>query len=713
MNAPLSISIDADGIAVAVIDLPGKSMNVIDEALTSAIEALTEQVRTDAAIKGVIITSGKDAFLAGADLQMLERVDTSLGAAALKAALTRLPKALRALETSGKPVVAAVNGTALGGGLEIALACHRRIVADDETIRLGLPEVQVGLMPGGGGTQRLPRLIGVEKALKLCLEGAHVSPREALKLGFADEVAPRADLVERARQWLLSEGEAVQPWDRKGFRTPGRADSRDSSFFMLMTMANGMTLGKSIGLAPAPRAILSAIYEGVLTTIDHGLEVEAREFTRLFLDPRPQAMIRTLFLSKQKADKLMRRPANVPASSIGTLGVLGAGMMGAGVAYVAAKAGMNVVLIDRDDAAAEAGRDYGRKVTDRLIKKGRMSAEAQEALLARITATSSYDGLREADLVIEAVFEDPAVKAEVFQKARAAMGPKAVLASNTSTLRITALAEQSGDPGRFIGLHFFSPVDRMPLVEVIKGEASSEETLARALDFVAAIRKTPIVVNDGWGFYTSRCFASFTAEGMAMLAEGIAPALIENGAKQAGMPVGPLAVQDEVSLELSYNVMQSLKQVMGEAYKETPADPVIARFVAELGRPGRKAGKGFYDYPADGPKKLWSGLGEHYPQADHQPAVEDISRRFLYRQAIEAARCLEEGIVDTPEEADLGAIFGWGYPAHTGGPLSLIDMAGLRAFVEDCQAFEAAHGARFAPPAGLIERAKAGDAYYG
>jgi 3-hydroxyacyl-CoA dehydrogenase/enoyl-CoA hydratase/3-hydroxybutyryl-CoA epimerase len=710
----IDISVDADGIATLTLDVKGKSMNVLGPSVERELAAALDRLAPDAAVKGILITSAKSSFVPGYDLAELGAMfaQRQTSAQFYRANQASLQQLLRRLETCGKPVSVAINGLALGGGLELCLASHYRVLADDPKAVLGLPEVKVGLLPGGGGTQRLPRLIGIEKALPLLLEGTNVKPAEALKLGLVDEVVPADRVVAAARRWLLGTPTAQQPWDKKGFQIPGGSSMLLPNVGNTFMSAIALTARATQHNYPAPAAILSAVFEGTQVPIDTALKIESKYFSKLVTDPVSRNLIRTMFINKGLADKLNRRPAAVPKSQVKKLGVLGAGMMGAGVAYVAAQAGVDVVLIDSTQALADKGKGYGASQMKKDLERGRVTQAQLDAVLARIHPTTDYAQLDHADLVIEAVFEKREIKAEVTAKAEAVVPKGATFASNTSTLPISGLAAASQRPQQFIGMHFFSPVDRMPLVEVIMGKRTSEETLARALDFVGQLRKTPIVVNDSRGFYTSRCFGSFAFEGQKMLEEGIDPALIENGARAAGMPVGPLAVTDEVSLELQYRVTQQERADLGAKFREPISWNVLRHFVEDLKRFGRKSGGGFYDYPEGGRKCLWSGLAKEYPSAAQQPTVGEVKTRLLYVQALETARCYEEGVVTSGAEADLGAVLGWGFPAWTGGPLSLIDTVGAAAFVAECQRLAKRHGARFKPPRGLLERAKSGEPYH-
>jgi 3-hydroxyacyl-CoA dehydrogenase / enoyl-CoA hydratase / 3-hydroxybutyryl-CoA epimerase len=709
----IDIRTDADGIAILTIDLEDRPMNVMTPAFLDDLAAAVDRVATDKAIKGAVITSGKDSFMAGADLHELVETFGQRSAEELLATCRGLQQTLRRLETCGKPFAAAINGTALGGGLEVCLACHYRVGADRKDAVLGLPEVQVGLLPGGGGTQRLPRLIGIEPALQLITQGKHVKPAEARELGFVDEVAPAGEVVERAKQWVLANAGATQSWDRKGFKVPGGAGLMHPGVVQTLVVGSALVQKQTSHNYPAPISILSAVYEGTVLPIERALEIEARYFVSLLLDPVSRNMMRTLFLNKNAADKLVRRPKAPPKQPVKKLGILGAGMMGAGIAYVSARAGIDVVLLDVSKEKAEAGKDYSRKLLKKAVERQKTTSDDAGIVLDRITATNAYAQLQGCDLVIEAVFEDRKIKADVTAKAEAQLADTAVFASNTSTLPITGLAEASTRPEQFIGIHFFSPVDKMPLVEVIVGERTDEQAIARALDYVQQIRKTPIVVNDSRGFYTSRVFSVFSREGITMLAEGVNPALIENVAKQAGMPVGPLAVTDEVSLELSWHITQQTRTDLGDAYVASPADEVIRLFVEELGRKGRRAGAGFYDYPEGAEKHLWPGLRERFPLASDQPAPEEVRKRLLYAQALETVRCLDEGVVTHAADADIGSVFGWGFPPYTGGTLSFIETVGLPAFVSEADRLAAAYGPRFAVPESLRKMAAEGRTFYG
>jgi 3-hydroxyacyl-CoA dehydrogenase/enoyl-CoA hydratase/3-hydroxybutyryl-CoA epimerase len=713
MNQAIRYAVDADGIVQLVIDVPGRPMNVLTPGFLGELGECIKRIATDANVRGAVISSAKSSFMAGADIKdMVGLFDRGITIGEATEFSTHLTTLYRRLETCGKPVAAAINGVSLGGGYELALACQYRVLCDDPKAAVGLPEVRIGLMPGAGGTQRLPRLIGVVEALKLLSEGRQVGPQEALGKGMVHEVAPAAELVERARQWILRGGEAVQPWDRKGFRIPGGAPMSSPAVAQAFMTGTALTARATMRNFPAPIAILSCVYEGTQVPIDTALRLESKYFGQLLAGPVARNLMRTMFVNKGLADKLSRRPAGIPKTTVRKLGVLGAGMMGAGIAHGAATAGIETVLLDTTPELAGKGKAYTQQLLATDVERGRRTQADADAILARIRTTTSYADLAGCDLVIEAVFEKREIKADVTSAAEAVIGPDAVFASNTSTLPISGLAQASKRPQQFIGIHFFSPVDRMPLVEIIVGRRTSEGTVARALDFVGQLRKTPIVVNDSRGFYTSRCFGTFVNEGMQMLEEGVAPALIENAARMAGMAVGPLAVEDEVTIDLTWKVIQQSMADLGSKYQKPPGYNVVETMVEKLRRPGRRFGAGFYEYPAGTKKFLWPGLAQAFPVAPQQPTVEEAQKRLLYIQSLEAARCLEEGVLKSAAEADLGSILGWGFPAWTGGTLSYIDMIGLDGFIAECDRLAKKYGRRFRPSKWLRERAARGQRFH-
>ncbi|MEQ1438695.1 3-hydroxyacyl-CoA dehydrogenase NAD-binding domain-containing protein [Fontimonas sp. SYSU GA230001] len=698
---------DVDGIVTLILDMPGRSMNVLNEELTGPFADAIQKIESDPSIKGVIITSGKKEFLAGADIDKVYAMTDPQEAFDMAQAYKAF---LRRLEKCGRPVVAALNGTALGGGLELALACHYRVAINDPKAKFGLPEVKLGLLPGGGGTQRLPRLIGIQASLPLMLEGKELRADQAKQQGILHELATdRDDMLAKAKAWCLANPKPVQPWDDKKFKWPG-GDSKSPANAQLWAIAPSMASAKSYGNYPALTNIMSCVFEGGITDFDTGCTVESRYFANCVVSQVSKNMIGTLWFQLNGINKGGSRPQGFEKSTVRKLGILGAGMMGAGIAYVSAKVGIEVVLLDTTQDNADKGKAYSAGLLDKAIKKGRETPQGKEAFLARIKATTNYEDLKGCDLVIEAVFEDRAIKADVTRKAEAQLAKTAVFASNTSTLPITGLAQASERPKNFIGLHFFSPVDKMPLVEIIKGKKTSPETLAKGFDFVQQIKKTPIVVNDARGFYTSRCFATYPMEGMTLLAEGQHPRAIEAAGLQAGMPVGPLAVQDEVSLSLSMHVLEQTRKDFAAEGKTAPEHPgvaVIEKMCNSLNRPGKKAGKGFYDYPQGGQKHLWDGLTKVFPLAEQLPQQELIDR-LMFAQANEAAKCHEEGVVETVADTNIGSIFGWGFAPFQGGALQFINAYGVANFVRRSRELEKKYGARFKPARILVAMAKEG-----
>ncbi|MEX2128222.1 MAG: 3-hydroxyacyl-CoA dehydrogenase NAD-binding domain-containing protein [Xanthobacteraceae bacterium] len=718
------LDVDGDGIALVAWDMPGRSMNVFTMEVMQELADIVEKVAADAAIKGAVVTSGKDTFSGGADLTMLEglsRVFTDLvKSKGEKAAMQeffeqsrKMSVIYRRLETSGKPWVAAINGTALGGAFELALACHHRVASENEKTRLGLPEVKIGLFPGAGGTQRLPRMVPAADALQIMLRGDQLRLDRAKQMKLVDAVVPADKLIETAKGWIKGGGKGVQPWDVDGFKLPG-GPVYSKAGMMVWPPANAIYRRETYDNYPGARAILKSVYEGLLLPIDQGLRVESRYFANVLRSKEAAAMIRTLFVSMQELNKGARRPATVPPTKLKKVAVLGAGFMGAGIAYVTASAGIDVVLVDKDQASAEKGKSLSDKLISDQVKKGRAKPADRDALLGRIKATADYKDIAGADLVVEAVFEDRKVKADVIAKAEAVLGDKAIFASNTSTLPITSLAEVSKRPSRFVGIHFFSPVERMMLVEVIKGKKTGDEALAVALDYVRAIRKTPIVVNDSRGFYTSRVVGTYIREGHLMLTEGVPAAMVENVGRMAGMPVGPLSLNDEVAVDLAWKIVQATKADLGADAIDERQEALLEEMVVKRGRLGRKNGKGFYDYPENGAKRLWPEIVEVVgePRPAETFSVDELKTRFLAMQALETARCVEEGVITDVRDADVGGILGFGYAPFTGGPLSYIDGMGVKAFVALCERLKGRYGPRFRPASLLVEMAKKGEAFY-
>jgi len=708
---------DGDGIVTLTWDMPDRTLNVLSMAAIAELSEVADKVTADPGIKGLVITSGKSGgFCAGADLDEMLAYSGSgrkdAAAAAFKL-MTTLHATFRKFETGKKPVVAALNGTALGGGLELALACHHRIMANDPKARVGFPEAQVGLIPGGGGTQRLPRLIGAMAALPFMLESKRIDPQAAMGMGIVHKVVPAADLLAQAKAWLKGKPESTQPWDKKDFRIPGGGPF-SAAGAQVFTIGNAMLRDKTFDNYPAQRSIMSAVYEGLLVDFDTALKIETRYFVRVLNDPTSRNMIRTLFHSMQDLGKGARRPADEPPTEVKRLGVLGAGVMGAGIAYVSAQAGIDVTLIDTTEGRAHAGYEHAAKLLDREVSRGRATAEKKAEVLSLIHSTTDFLRLSDVDLVIEAVFEDRTVKADVTREAEKFLLPQTIFGSNTSTLPITGLAEVSKRPESFIGIHFFSPVERMGLVEIIIGQKTGKRALSAAIDYVRKIKKTPIVVNDSRGFYTSRCFSTYTLEGLFMLAERIAPPLIENVGRMSGMPMGPLEVTDSVGVDTGLKITRATRKEVLNSDKPDVTEEILAWIVESAGRPGVKAGKGFYDYDAKGKRtRLWPGLFEYgkgpwNPNAD----PEALKLRLLTIQALEAARCFEEGVITDPRDADVGAILGWGFAPYTGGPISMIDTMGASAFVSRCEALAKRHGDRFAPNKLLRDLAAKGETFY-
>jgi len=718
---------DADGIVLVTWDTPGRSMNVLDETSVTELEEIVKQTTADAAVKGVVITSGKEALCAGADLSMLEGMNhqyaqllKAKGEEAANQMLfdqsRRFSAVFRNIEISGKPWVAAINGLALGGGFELTLSCHYRVAADNPKTRLGLPEIKVGLFPGAGGTQRVPRIVSPQDAMQLLLKGEAINLARAKALNLIHAIVPLADMIKTAKDWIKGGGKPIAPWDEKGFKLPG-GPVFSKAGMMMFPAGNAIYRRETYDNYPAARAIMSCVYEGLQLPIDAALRVESRYFTKVLRSKEAAAMIRSLFLSMQELNKGARRPASVPPTKVKKLAVIGAGFMGASVGYVSARAGIDVVLVDRDQESADKGKGHAQSVIDDLIKKGRAKESDRDAVLSRISATADYGVLKDCDLVIEAVFEDRKVKAETYAKAQPLLKGDAIFASNTSTLPINSLAEEFRDQGKFIGIHFFSPVEKMMLVEIIVGKNTGDVALATALDYTRMIGKTPIVVNDSRGFYANRCVGRYIAEGNEMFLEGVPPAMIENTAKMAGMPVGPLSLSDEVALDLGLKVMKATEADLGPNAINPDQKKLMVEMVEKQGRLGRKNSKGFYDYPekGKGQKSLWPGLGALQPKYLDPDTldVEELKQRFLVVQAVEAARTVEDHVITDMREADVGSILGFGFAPFTGGTLSYIDFMGTKKFVDLCHKFEAKYGSRFTPPKLLVEMAGKGETFYG
>ncbi|MGB0497632.1 MAG: 3-hydroxyacyl-CoA dehydrogenase NAD-binding domain-containing protein [Rubricella sp.] len=716
--------VDADGIATISWDLPGKSMNVLNEDGIRELDAALDKAIADEAVKGIVLTSAKKDFAGGMDLNVIGKMKYANpenpakgvfeGVMALHSVLRKIERNSMDAKTNkgGKPVAWASPGTAAGIGMELGLACHRRFVADNPKARFGLPEILVGIFPGAGGTARLVHMMGVMAAAPFLLEGKMMEPKKAKSAGLIDEVVPADELLARAKAWVkdATDADIVKPWDAKGFKMPGGAAYHPAGF-QTFVGANAMIHGKTKGVYPAAKALLSAAYEMTMVPFDTALRIEARWFTSVLMNPSSEAMIRSLFINKEALEKGANRP-EAPDQSVRKLGVLGAGMMGAGIAYVSANAGIDVVLIDRAQDAADKGKSYSEGLLDKGMKRGKVTEEKKAEVLGRITATTDLDALQGCDLIVEAVFEDVGVKAEMTKKVEAIVGEDCIFATNTSTLPITELAKASVRPEQFIGIHFFSPVDKMLLVEIIKGKATGDRAVAKALDFVRQIRKTPIVVNDARFFYANRCIIPYVNEGARMVGEGVEPALVENAAKLIGMPLGPLQLTDETSIDLGVKIAKATMEAMGDAYPKSVADDVIFKLYDE-GRLGRKSAAGFYDYDDKGKRTgLWQGLRDNWGGEAELP-LEDVKSRLMLIQSLEAVRALEEGVLEDIREGDVGAILGWGFAPWSGGPFSSLDMMGLDKAVALCDRLAETYGERFAAPALMREMAEKGETFYG
>ena len=722
MSQDFTLQTDAEGVATITWDTPGKSMNVMSIEGFQQLDTLIDEALADEAVKGIVLTSGKDgSFAGGMDLNVIAKMREDGGddpASSIFDGIMQIHAILRKIERAGmddknkggKPIACVLPGTALGIGFEIPLACHRIFAADNPKAKIGLPEIMVGIFPGAGGTTRLSRKLGAMAASPFLLEGKLSDPKKAKSAGLIDEVSedPLAD----AKAWVLaaSPADIVKPWDAKGYKMPGGAPYHPAGF-MTFVGASAMVNGKTKGVYPAAKAMLSAVYEGALVPFDTALKIEARWFTNVLLNPSSSAMIRSLFINKEALEKGANRP-DVPDQKVKKVGVLGAGMMGAGITLVSAMAGIEVVLLDQSLEAAEKGKAYTASYMDKGIARKKATPEKKDAALSLITATDDYAQLAGCDLIVEAVFEDPKVKAEVTQKVLEHVGEDCIFATNTSTLPITELAKASSNPEQFIGIHFFSPVEKMMLVEIIKGKATGTRAVAKALDFVRQIRKTPIVVNDARFFYANRCIIPYINEGIRMVAEGVEPALIENAAKLVGMPLGPLQLVDETSIDLGVKIAKATKAAMGDAYPDGAVDEVVF-WMADEGRLGRKAKAGFYDYDDKGKRQLlWDGLAAKYPVADAQPSLTEVQHRLLFVQVLEAVRALEEGVLEDIREGDVGAILGWGFAPWSGGPFSWLDILGTPYAAERCDQLAEAYGDRFACPALLRDMGEDGEGFY-
>jgi 3-hydroxyacyl-CoA dehydrogenase/enoyl-CoA hydratase/3-hydroxybutyryl-CoA epimerase len=713
---------DEDGVVILTLDDPSQSANTINEAYRASIAATVERLEAEKdSITGVVFTSAKKTFFAGADLKDLKRV-TPEDTAEI-AEVVRTNKAmLRRIETLGVPVVAAINGAALGGGLELCLACHHRVAVDDPKVKLGFPEVKLGLLPGAGGVARSVRMFGIVNALMgLLLQGQELRPDKALEFGLIDEVvATREELVPAAKAWIAAQDTeqfAGQPWDQKGYKIPGGTPSTPKLAMNLPAFPANLRKQLKGANYPAPHHIMAAVVEGAQVDFDNASEIEGRYFVDLVTGQVAKNMIQAFFFDLQRATGSRGRPDDLEPFAPGKMVVLGAGMMGAAIAYVSARAGIEVVLKDVSQEAADRGKGYSEKLVAKAVERGRQSKEDGDALLARITATTDPAAAAGAEIVIEAVFEDPSVKKQVMEEIEPHLAPDALLGSNTSTLPITGLSANVSRPADFIGLHFFSPVDKMPLLEIIRGEETSDEAVYHALDLAKRIKKTPIVVNDSRGFFTSRVIGTFINEGIAMLTEGVPAPTIEQASSQAGYPAPVLQLSDELNMKLMRKIRKAAEEAAetGSGFDNNPATVVIDRMLDEFERPGRLEGKGFYDY-ADGKRTgLWPGLRDAFPPVEDPSALSlrDLEERMMFIESLETVKCLDEGVIESVADANIGSIFGIGFPAWSGGVLQFINgyEGGLAGFVTRARELTEKYGERFEPPASLVEKAERGEIY--
>ena len=718
------LAVGDDGVAVITWDVEGRSMNVLTQNGIGELEECVDRVLSDDAIKGAVLTSGKRDFAGGMDLNVLgnaARLGGENPARSMFELVMGFHRMLRKIERGGmdpktlkggKPIVAALPGLALGIGFEIPLACHRIFAADNPKAKIGLPEIKVGLFPGAGGTTRLVRKMGAMAAAPYLLEGKLLDPKRAKSAGLIDEVVAPDALLETAKAWGLnaSDADIVKPWDQKGYKMPGGAPYHPAGFPTYVG-ASAMVSGRTKMVYPAAQALLSAAYEGAMVPFDTALRIEARWFAYIVAEPTSSAMIRSLFVNKEALEKGARRP-EAPDQKVSKLGVLGAGMMGAGIAHVAAAAGIDVVLLDQSIEAANKGKAHSEALLDKDVSRKRKTAEDKDAILSRITPSADVADLAGADLIVEAVFEDLSVKAEITKKVEAVIGDDCIFASNTSTLPISELAKASTRPDQFIGIHFFSPVDKMLLVEIIRGEKTGDRAVAKALDFVRQLRKTPIVVNDARFFYANRCILPYGGEGLRMAAEGVAPALIENAAVMLGFPLGPLQLIDEVSITLNASIARATKAAMGDAYPDDDIDAVVF-WLEEIGRFGRKAKAGLYSYDEAGKRNgLWDGFAEKFPPLEDQPDVTEVQHRMMLAQVLEALRAYEAGVLTDVREGDVAAILGWGFAPWSGGPFSWVDRMGAETVLAMAEDLTARHGKRFTPPQLLRDMAASGAKFY-
>ena len=719
-------SIDSDGVAIISWDVPNKTMNVMSLEGLKELDKHFDAALSDDRVKGIIVTSGKRDFAGGMDLNVLADMKTAQGenpAQGLFNGIMQIHKLLRKIELAGmdpktkkgaKPVAAAINGTAAGIGLELPLACHRIFAIDNEKSKIGLPEILIGIFPGAGGTTRLVRKLGAMNAAPFLLEGKMLSPSKMKLAGVIDELTEESDLLSRAKAWVLdaTDADCIKPWDDKSYKMPGGGPYHPNGY-MTFAGASVMVNSKTQGAFPAAKTLLSAVYEGAQVPFETALKIEARWFTKILMNPSSESMIRSLFINKEALEKGAVRPKDIPNQKVEKIGILGAGMMGAGISYVSALAGIKVVLLDMKEEDAQKGKIHAENLLNIGIKRKKIDEKKKSAVLDLICPTTKFEDLKDCDLIVEAVFEDPAVKAEVTKKAEAIIDKNCIFASNTSTLPITSLASASERPEQFIGIHFFSPVDKMLLVEIIKGSVTGDVAVAKALDYVRQIKKTPIVVNDARFFYANRCIIPYVNEGAMMVSEGITPASIENAAKQLGFPLGPLQLTDETSIDLGVKIIRATRAAMGNEYPEKNGDEVSFKLFEE-GRLGRKTNAGFYDYDEKGKRTyLWNGLNETWPVTKHQPKFEEIKNRLMLSQVLEAVKAFEEGVLEDIREGDVGAILGWGFAPWSGGPFGWVDMVGIQNVVNMCNTLSESEGQRFVAPKILLDMAKNNETFYG
>ena len=714
MTGTFNYEKDSDNIVTVTMDMSGPVNAMNDEYVALMGETIDRLEAERESIAGVVLTSAKSSFFAGGDIKSMLSLKPGEGEAEMFEMNLKIKGMLRRMEKLGRPVVAAINGAALGGGYEICLACHHRVALDSKAVQVGLPEVSLGLLPGGGGIVRMVNKFGVERAIMPLLEGTRFNAKKALEAGLVEELADDVpSMISKAKAWIKANPEAMNPWDVKGFKIPG-GNAKNPKITQMLQGANPMLFQKTRGLVPAPVKILDVVADTLRVDFDTAMEIEARVFVGLVTTPVAKNLM-SFFLQMNQVNGGGSRPAGIEKTAVKKVGILGAGMMGQGIAYVSAMAGIEVILKDISQDAADKGKAYSDTLLTKRVARGRMTEEKKASVLGLITPTDNADLLEGCDLIIEAVFENVDLKHKITEELQGKLAENGVWGSNTSTLPITLLAEPAKRPENFIGIHFFSPVDKMPLVEIITGEQTSDETLARAFDYAQQIRKTPIVVNDSRGFFTSRVFATYIEEGAQLIEEGVDPVLIENLGRAVGMPVGPLAVQDEVSQQLAVKVSETNRELderLGDKFAgETASYRIASKMLNEYGRGGRAHGGGYYDYPEGGEKQLWSELYSLYHKPEVDLPVDDIKDRLLFRQIVESLRCYEENVVNQVADANIGSIMGIGFPPHIGGVLQYVNTYGLKAFATRLAELESRYGERFAAPQVLLDKAEKGETF--